>query len=310
MSFSASSVQATDLPVHPFPPLAEQPEFDVDAWFETSELLQQSENQLLEVVVSWQGGILDIGHYQTPRRLTFGTDHRADFCYPLNNRSKIPGKPDYFSLIEPAKSGFLLCFDTEMDGTIEQNGERFTFLELISAGRAHHFNLNKKGKCYFPLTAGTKVSLDCNGLQIHIRFVPAPQFHAAFFRRLDHFSTPVLSFSVLAQLLVVVLALTSNQSTEESNRVVMPQNGKNNPPAIVFTGYQPEKGLLQELKVQLPPVPERLPTMLGHADEHSPPEELCNPNRERKDRMQIASLIGDLPKNIKLQKSNITCYSQ
>ncbi|MCK6510880.1 hypothetical protein L6R29_13045 [Myxococcota bacterium] len=194
----------------PFPPHPSSG-FDVDAWFATSEMIAEPQKMMLELVVSWQGGILDICHYRTPRRITFGNDPRADFCYSLDDLP-LPSQHSLFPLIEPGGEGFMLGFHTEMRGTVEHNGESFTLRELVKAGRAHYFA--RSGCCYYPLSPGVRVHLDLDGLDLSVQFVPIPplQFHRL---RQMGLQAPVLSFSVIAHLLFVLFAVSSGSSTAQ-----------------------------------------------------------------------------------------------
>lgn len=225
-------------------------EFDIQAWFETSKVMDERENKLLEVVVSWEGGVLDIGHYETPRRLTFGADHRADFCYPLELPTDQTGRSLHFPLIEAAKGGFLLCFLPEMDGIVEQNGEKYTLMELIEAGKAHYFNLSRKGKCYCPLTPGNKVTLNCKGFTIHIEFVPAPKYHPSFLRQLDPVNASALSFSVITHLAFAVFAILSTQSPQKNEKTMLQSKKESIPLPSFVTTNLPElpKGWLRKIE--------------------------------------------------------------
>lgn len=190
------------------------PSFDVDAWFATSEMIAEPQKMMLELVVSWRGGIIDICHYRTPKRITFGNDPRADFCYSLDDLP-LPSQRNLFPLIEPGGEGFMLGFHTEMQGTVEHNGESFTLRELVKAGRAHYFA--RSGCCYYPLSPGVRIHLDLNGLDLYLQFVPVPpmQFHRL---RQMGLQAPVLSFSVIAHLLFVLFAVSSGSSTPQESR--------------------------------------------------------------------------------------------
>ena len=200
-----SALQPSPFPTHP------SSGFDVDAWFATSEMSAEPQKMMLELVVSWRGGIIDICHYRTPRRITFGNDPRADFCYSLDDLP-LPSQHSLFPLIEPGGEGFMLGFHTEMLGTVEHNGESFTLRELVKAGRAHYFA--RSGCCYYPLSPGVRVHLDLNGLDLSVQFVPIPplQFHRL---RQMGLQAPVLSFSVIAHLLFVLFAVSSGSSTTQ-----------------------------------------------------------------------------------------------
>jgi len=188
------------------PTLSSSADFDVEAWFATPELRSSSNKNLLEVVVSWEGVILDIRHYDTPRRIAFGTNSHADFQFPIDAQTDDPSQVIYFPLVEPAKNGFLLCFHPEMAGVVEENGERSTLLDLVMEGKAHGFHRN--GRCYYPLLPGVKFQLHSNGLDIQIRYVTAPQFSLKWSRHLGTYA-PVLSFSILTHLLMAMLAILS-----------------------------------------------------------------------------------------------------
>jgi hypothetical protein len=185
----------------------------VDAWFETSEMIAEPQKMMLELVVSWRGGIIDICHYRTPKRITFGNDPRADFCYSLDDLP-LPSQRTLFPLLDPGGEGFMLGFHTEMQGTVEHNGESFTLRELVKAGRAHYFA--RSGCCYYPLSPGVRIHLDLNGLDLYLQFVPVPpiQFHRL---RQMGLQAPVLSFSVIAHLLFVLFAVSSGSPTPQES---------------------------------------------------------------------------------------------
>lgn len=195
----------------PFVSFPNPSDFDVDAWFATPELRSTSSKNLLEVVVAWDGIILDIRHYKTPQRIAFGSHKHADFNYPIDAATDDPHQVHYFPLIEPCKSGFLLCFYPEMEGTVEENGEHFTLLDLVQAGRAHCFD--RSGRCYYPLLPGAQFKLHCKGLDIQIGHVAAPQFSLQWSRHLG-MNAPVLSFSILTHLLMAILAIASTSSPQ------------------------------------------------------------------------------------------------
>ena len=184
--------------------------FNAEDWFATPAIEAASPKMMLEIIVSWEGGILDICHYRHPRRVTFGADHRADFSYPIDDLVPAP-YARAFPLIEAGGGGFLLTFSTEMHGIVEHNGERFTFKELVKAGRAHSFH--RSGCCHYPLFPGAKVQIDLNGLEINLRFVPVPPLQMKRIRQLG-FQAPILSFSVLAHLIFALFAVASSTSPD------------------------------------------------------------------------------------------------
>lgn len=187
-------------------------EFDSDAWFATPELRESSNGLLLELSVTWDTTLLDISHYKHPRRITFGSDPRADFCYSLT--SSLEGGHIYplFPLIEVARTGdYLLCFDPDMDGFVEENGERHSFLSLVQDGKAHSFA--RTGLFFFPLLPGTEVQLRCQEhTKIQIKFVSSAPQPQKWLRSLDT-KAPVLSFSIFIHLFMTFLAITSLTSS-------------------------------------------------------------------------------------------------
>ena len=200
--------------------------FDDEAWFATPDLTEPSKS-LLEVHVSWEGGLLDICHYATPRKLTFGSGTHTDFCYPLEDASDTK-QAISFPLIQPGKGGFLLCFEPEMEGIVEQNGERLTLLDLVNEGRAHF--LTRSGLCYYPLLPGTQVQLHFGGLDIQLRFVPTAPFHMSVLRRLDT-SAPIMSFAVIAHLLFALLAISATHAPP-SKQITTDKHIKRNAPPL------------------------------------------------------------------------------
>ena len=201
-----------DFPLEPNTPKSAPNLFDDDAWFATPDLRAASMKMLLEISIHWQGIILDIAHYETPRRLTFGPDTRADFCYSITSAIDVPISNSHIPLIEASKTGdFLLCFDTEMDGYVEENGEKTKFMDLVKAGRAHSFD--PSGLCYYPLHPGAYVELTSQDTIIQIQFVPAPPISVSWFRYLNE-SAPIVSFSILFHLIMTCFAILSIGPTE------------------------------------------------------------------------------------------------
>jgi hypothetical protein len=181
--------------------------FDTDAWFATPELRDQTKGVLLEITISWQGALLDIAHYRYPRRITFGPNPNADFCYTLSADNDPTPQIHHIPLIQPSKTGnFLLCFDPYMNGYLEENGEQLTFLDLVKADRAHWFE--RSGLYHYPLLPGTTVHICGHSVQIQIRFVPSPPAPFQWFHYLDT-QAPVLSFSIIIHLLLTCLAIIS-----------------------------------------------------------------------------------------------------
>lgn len=191
-------------PAHPL--LPHSAGFDAEAWFATPEWRETPDKKLLEIVVVWEGVVLDIRHYKAPRRIAFGTSASADFHVPLDTATDDPTQDGFFPLIEPVKNGFLLCFYPEMNGVIEENGERLTFLDLVKEGRAHCFD--RTGRCYYPLLPGAKCFLKSNGLELQIQYVNSPQFSMQWSRHLGTYA-PVLSFSIITHLFMAMLAIAT-----------------------------------------------------------------------------------------------------
>lgn len=189
-------------------PLSSPTGFNSEAWFATPEIRASSQGMLLEISVIWKDILLDIAHYRHPRRITFGSHPRADFCYSLFSSLEPLHKISPFPLMEASRSGeYLVCFDSDMNGSIDENGEKLSFLDLVKAGRAHSFS--RHGLFYYSLQPGATVNLSCHEhLQIQIRFVSAPLFPKAWFRYFDTHA-PVLSFSILIHILMTCMAILS-----------------------------------------------------------------------------------------------------
>ncbi len=248
--YDAPEIQVT--PAH----LRESSNFDSEAWFATPELRESSNGMLLEISVSWEGALLDIAHYRSPRRLTFGPDPRADFCYALASSLEHPSKISLFPLIEPSKGGgYLLCFDPDMDGVIEENGEQHKLLDLVKAGRAHSFD--RTGLCYYPLQPGALVQLVCTeSIQIRIRFVTAPPISKTWFRYMDTHA-PVLSFSIFIHLLMTfltILSLASPPKTTATQKVALPnQQAATNPSVKPLSATKQVPPSLKQMRSYLLP---------------------------------------------------------
>lgn len=204
------------------PHIHHDPNFNFEAWFATPEMIAEPQKMMLEIVISWKGGIIDICHYTDPRRITFGNDPRADFCYALDDLP-LPLNQNLFPLIEPGGQGFVLGFHTEMQGTVEHNGESFTLRELVKEGRAHYFA--HSGCCYYPLVPGVQVQMDLNGLELALQFVPVPPIQISRIRQFG-LQAPVLSFSVIAHLLFVIFAVVSGTSSKEEPPASPPSHKK------------------------------------------------------------------------------------
>lgn len=183
-------------------------EFDTDAWFATPELRESTHGFLLELSVTWDNTLLDIAHYRHPKRITFGSDPRADFCYSLTSNIEAGSTFPLFPLIEVARTGdFLLCFDPDMDGSLEENGEVHSFLSLVQQGKAHSFA--RTGLFFYPLQPGAEIQLQCQeNTKVQIRFVSSSPLPLQWLRSLDS-TAPVLSFSIVIHLIMTVLAITS-----------------------------------------------------------------------------------------------------
>lgn len=217
------------------------PVFNSEAWFATPDLRSSSRGMLLEISVTWQDILLDIAHYRHPRRITFGSHPRADFCYSLFSSLEPLQKISPFPLIEASRSGeYLVCFDSDMDGTIDENGEQMSFLDLVKAGRAHSFS--RHGLFYYSLQPGATVRLSCyEHTHIQIRFVSAPTFPKAWFGYLDS-HVPVLSFSLLIHILMTCLAILSvaspSQTTTPKKSPVVTQSQNPKPTSPNSTQHQ------------------------------------------------------------------------
>ena len=132
--------------------------------------MPESEGLLLEIRVYWDEGTLDIAHVQKPRRVTFGASRGADFPYPLQRLSP-PERPATFPLVEPGGHYFLLAFLPEMEGIVEDRGERWTLQEMVAQERAHGLG-TKDRRFYYPLTPGCRAHLDCAPIRVDLQFVP------------------------------------------------------------------------------------------------------------------------------------------
>lgn len=217
-------------------PLQQGEDFDTEAWFATPQLRSDGSNNLLELSISWEGVILDIRHYKQPTRISFGSNGSADFHFPIETASELAEENELFTLIEPVKNGFLLCFYPEMDGIIEENGERLSLLDLVVDGRAHCFD--RTGKCYYPLLPGAELTLKSHGQVIQLRYVSSPQFSLKWNRHIGTFA-PVFSFSIITHLFMAMLAILSTSPPPKPASPPVAQISHNQPKRINSITLEP-----------------------------------------------------------------------
>ena len=146
--------------------------FNTEAWFDCPVYSEAKQKMMLEVVTLWNGQLTDILHLTQPRRLTLGNSPRADLSFPIESLASLSEEEAFStSLVDVTGRDFLLCLEPELQGHIEHNGETFTPLELIEAGRAHQID----GSPWFsyPLVPGVRATFQIEALELHVNFVPA-----------------------------------------------------------------------------------------------------------------------------------------
>ncbi len=181
--------------------LSQEREFNVESWFAAPELKGTREKKALEISVWWGKLLLDIGHFTKPQRITFGPSSITNFRYQIYPNFTTAPTP----IVEPAPNGdFLLCFDPDIFGYVEENGEKVTLVELIRRGKAHTFSSSEY--YYYPISKGTKVFLHAGGLEIQIQFVDIHLISSHWFRYIDS-SASLLSLSILLHLVLTIIAI-------------------------------------------------------------------------------------------------------
>lgn len=192
-----------------------------------------AEKQALEVVMSWYGTILDVGHFVGRREVTIGDTRGNDFAIPTTLASK------RYPLVTQSGGGFFLNLEQGIRGVIHQSGQLIP-LDTLRAQAPDGKTVQIHSNDFVKLTIGH--------VDFYISFTAAPPaLKRGKGRDKDPFLFRVLFVSLLltALMIVSVLRMTPKDVIDVEEL----------PERIATILYQPE--MFQAPKPPPPPPPQR-----------------------------------------------------
>lgn len=107
-------------------PLLLESEAEVEQIFD----YRPSEKRALEIVMSWQGTILDVEHFVKEKDVTIGPTRSSDFGIPPLLQEK------RYAIVSRKGDEFVLNLDASMKGVLQRGGRLQSFDQLRSSGSA------------------------------------------------------------------------------------------------------------------------------------------------------------------------------
>ncbi len=224
-------------PTEDLSPLLLQDELEIEEIFDFG----PTHRPALEVVMAWQGTILDVQHFAGERPVTIGSSRRCHFGVPALLPAQV------FPLVARVGTDAFLTLDNKMTGIVQRSGSGLVSLERMRAGGVP----NAMGmQVVFGQDDFAKIRV--GEVDFYLSFTTAPPklLRRKLFDR-DPLFLRIL-FSSMGLTILTIIALLKAQVPQTLEAEQLPER-------IATILYQPEK-YVQRYKVQLSqPVPTQTP---------------------------------------------------
>jgi pSer/pThr/pTyr-binding forkhead associated (FHA) protein len=216
-------------PNEDFSPLLLEDERHVSQIFD----YRPASKRAVEVVMSWFGTILDVGHFVKEKEVTIGTRRRSDFGIPPLLSQK------EYAIVTRQGESFTLHLEPQMRGVIQRKGRLMSLEELRAQSKVG------QGAASVPLTEEDFAKVSVGDVDFYVSFTAAPPRlkMSRIVEKDPLFAKVLITSLILSGAVVAGLVSTYKPRPIEAEEI---------PERLATILYQPEKFHVEKVKLYQP----------------------------------------------------------